>query len=76
MVYYKKKNCDKDLCATETRVVKCSDSNSICDPLKRPVSVKKCDLPTYLQCGKWSAEAWSNVGVVLKHFESILFIIK
>lgn len=55
------KNCEEDLCSGETRVVRCSDLNAICDPNKRPISEKKCEVPSYLACGTWTASSWSNV---------------
>lgn len=56
------KNCETDLCArSDTRIVKCSDINAICDLNKRPISEKKCEPPKGVKCGTWSVEPWSNV---------------
>lgn len=61
----KKKSCEQDLCSTETRIVKCSDINGICDPTQRPKSERKCKLPSNIECGKWVHSNWSNVIIYL-----------
>lgn len=52
-----------DLCSTETRVVKCSDPNGVCDPNIRPVSERNCELPPDIECGKWIFGQWSQCNI-------------
>ncbi len=56
------KNCERDVCMrAETRVVKCSDMNAICDLNKRPISEKDCNRPNGdFKCGIWVTSSWSN----------------
>jgi hypothetical protein len=55
------KNCEYDLCAKETRLVRCSDLNSICNINQKPISEKSCILPENITCGIWKIESWSEV---------------
>ena len=65
-----------DLCSVETRVVKCSDVNAICDVNIRPPSERTCNLPENVKCGKWIVDQWSPVRarftlstISIKHIE-------
>lgn len=49
-----------DPCSVETRVVKCSDINAICDPKMRPISTRKCKLSPNETCGNWVSSDWSE----------------
>jgi hypothetical protein len=53
--------CSMDICATETRIVKCNDQNFICDLNRKPSSERKCALYSFVKCGTWKYGSWSKV---------------
>ena len=55
------KNCSMDLCSKESRSVKCSTKNSICESHNKPPSQRNCLLPKGIKCGQWDTSEWSSV---------------